>query len=209
VGVLLSLLAPPLCWACGRVSRAAEALCLGCRAGLRWLPPDPIGLAGLPAWAPLAYEGPARALVSGLKFRAARGLGVAMAAPIVARAPPSLLDGAVLVPVPIDPHRLRRRGFNQAAVLAAAIAARTGLPALDALARIPGRAPQTGRRRKDRLAGMRGRFTLRTGAGAPRRALLVDDVITTGATLAACAAALREAGSERVAALAYARTLGR
>ena len=205
----LSLLAPPLCWACGRAARPLEALCLACRAALRWLPSDPIALEGITAWAPLAYEGPARALVAGLKFRAARRLAEQLAAPIVARAPPSLLEEGVLVPVPIERARLRRRGFNQASLLASAIARRTGLPLEHALVCLPGRRPQTGRPRGERLAGMRGRFALRGGARPPPRPLLVDDVITTGATLAACAAVLRDAGSRRVGALAYARTLGR
>jgi ComF family protein len=207
--VPLSLLAPPLCWACGRAARTGEALCLACRREQRWLPAQPVTVHGLATWAPLAYEGPARALVSGLKFRGAARLARAMAAPMVARAPAELLAGAVLVPVPIDPGRLRRRGFNQAALLAAAIASQIGSATDEPLARAPGRPPQTGRARHDRLAGMGRRVAVRPGARAPRRALLVDDVITTGATLSACAAALRGAGSERVAALAYARTLGR
>ncbi len=205
----LSLLAPPLCWACGRAARSGEALCLACHAAQRWLPPEPVTAHGLATWAPLAYEGPARALVSGLKFRGAGGLARAMAAPIVARAPADLLAGAVLVPVPIDPCRLRRRGFNQAALLAEAIARHSGLPIADPLTRAAGRRPQTGRARRDRLAGMRGRIAVHGGSPVPHRAVLVDDVITTGATLAACAAALREGGALRVAALAYARTLGR
>jgi predicted amidophosphoribosyltransferase len=111
------------------------------------------------------------------------------------------------VPVPLHPARWRRRGFNQAERLARALSKRTGLRVRDCLRRSGSAAAQVGRGRAERLAGAPGRIFL---AGLPpARALIVDDVITTGATLAACAAALRAHGCEEVAGLAYARTLGR
>ena len=80
------------------------------------------------AWAPVAFDGPARALVHALKFRGALGVADAMAAQVVAGAPPGLLAApAVLVPVPTHPWRRRVRGFDHADCLAAAIGARTGL----------------------------------------------------------------------------------
>lgn len=204
---LLSLLAPPLCWACGAPAAGHEPLCGACRSALHWLDGEPVLVAGMPVWAPVAYEGPARALVGGLKFRGAAGLAEQMAAAMLARAPPGLVDNATLVPVPLDPARLRRRGYNQAERLTAAMAARSRLPAATCLARRSGRGAQVGRGRSDRLAAIRG--SVAAPAPVPARALLVDDVVTTGATLAACAAALREAGARDVAAIAYARTLGR
>ena len=63
---LLAPLAPPLCAACGGVAGEAEPLCGGCRAGLRWLGPAPHEAAGISTWAPVSYEGPARALVRAL-----------------------------------------------------------------------------------------------------------------------------------------------
>jgi predicted amidophosphoribosyltransferase len=132
------------------------------------------------------------------------------ATPVLAGAP---LPKATLVPVPLHPARRVRRGFNQAALLAAAVGARSGLPMSDCLERRCGAPAQVGRGRAARLAaadaGERG-VRLRAGARAPPgRAVLVDDVVTTGATLGACAAALRAGGSRRVVALAYARTPGR
>jgi predicted amidophosphoribosyltransferase len=129
-----------------------------------------------------------------------------MAALVVASAPEELLRG-VLVPVPLHPARLRRRGFNQAALLAEAIAGRTGLTMSACLRRRGSRTPQVGRDRRARLAGPAG--SIEADAPAPGRALIVDDVATTGATLAACAAALRAAGAADVAAIVFARTPGR
>jgi ComF family protein len=204
--VIGALLAPPLCWSCNAPARRGAALCAGCRRRLGFLPREPVALSGVRVWAPVAYEGPGRDLVRALKFRGAVALAAEMASLIVASAPDGLLCG-VLVPVPLHPARLRRRGFNQAAVLAEAIARRTGLAVADCLRRRRAGPAQVGRGRQARLAGPAGSIE---GRGPlPRTALIVDDVVTTGATLAACAAALRSAGTAEVAAVAFARTPGR
>jgi competence protein ComFC len=214
--VLTRLLAPPLCWGCGRPSRLDEPLCLGCRRTLRHLGRERVDLAGVATWAPVAYEGAPRELVRGLKFRGAIALADAMAALIAANAPEEVLPRAdrpaasvapALVPVPLHPTRRRRRGFNQAAILAEALARRTGLAVADCLKRSGGAGTQVGRARAVRLAAPPG--TIRAKGPIPPRAVLVDDVVTTGATLAACARALRGAGAEEVRAVTFARTLGR
>lgn len=206
---LLSVVAPPLCWACRGPSPGAGPLCPSCRLGLRWLGPEPTALAGLDAWAPVAYEGPARSLVRALKFRGATSLAETMAAQITACAPPGLLSGVTLVPVPAHPWRLRLRGFNQAERLAAALGRRTALSGIECLRRRGPPTRQVGRGRGERLHGISGSVELRPRASVPRRALIVDDVITTGATLLACARVLRAGGAREVAGLAYARTLAR
>jgi ComF family protein len=162
-------------------------------------------------WAAVSYEGPARALVRALKFRGATGLVDAMAAQMAANAPPGLLEGRSPVPVPLHVARRRRRGFNQAAELAAALARRAGLVASDCLERTVGgaRASQVGMGREERLGALDGSIRVRPGAAVPLRALLVDDVVTTGSTLAACARALSDAGVREVGAMVYARTPGR
>lgn len=207
----LTLIAPPFCWACGSVAPHAEPLCRLCRSALRWLDGVPVEVAGVETWAPVSYEGPARAVVAAFKFRGAAGLATPMAAQIVAGAPLRFLgSGATLVPVPLLPSRARRRGFNQAERLAVAIARRTGAEPADCMIRRgPASARQVGRGRVERLQGIAGSVDLRKGARCPSDVILVDDVVTTGATLAACAACLRAAGAMRVAALAYARTPGR
>lgn len=200
----MSIAAPSLCWGCGAGS-GGQALCRSCRARLRWAERVLEPACGVPAWAPVAYDGPARALVRGLKFRGARGLAGELAAAIAAGAPDGLLAGA-LVPVPLSRGRLRGRGYNQAAELARELSWRTGLPVHEALERRGGPARQTGRSRGARLARAP---RYRAVQLAPPRAVLVDDVITTGATLASCAQTLRAAGSREVVAVSYARTPGR
>jgi predicted amidophosphoribosyltransferase len=232
----VSLVVPSSCVACGGpVAHAADALCPSCRAVLPWLRgplcprcalpthdgrPGGAGggagrRAGCPAaggpldaaWAPLAHEGPARAIVHALKFRGAVRLVDLMAAQVVANAPPGLLDGAVLVPVPAHPARRRARGFDHAGRLAAAVGGRTGRQVAACLRRSGPVRRQVGATRAARVAG--GRVDVRLGGGAPppRVVVLVDDVHTTGATLHACAAALRAGGSQRVVAVTYARAL--
>jgi ComF family protein len=205
--VLASPLAPPLCWGCRGPAPASSPLCQDCRARLRWLGPAPVTSAGVECWAPLAYEGPARELARALKFRAAQALSDTMAAQIAATAPPGFAGGA-LVPVPLGRGRLRSRGYNQAERLARALSRRAGLPLADCLERRGQGPPQVGRPRSERLRGPPG-IRLARGAAAPASVLLVDDVITTGATLAACAAVLRAAGAAEIRAIAYARTLAR
>lgn len=220
---LLAVLVPPTCPACrAPLGDAAAVLCAGCRRALPWLAgprcprcalPRPCGRRcpawGAPyaaAWAPLAYEGPARALVAALKFGGALPVADLMAAQLAAAAPPGLLDGAALVPVPSHPARRRARGYDQAALIAHALARRAGLPLAPCLRREGAPVRQLGAVRADRLAP--GRLAIAVAAPVvPARVVLLDDVHTTGATFAACARALRVAGSERVVAVSYSRTL--
>jgi predicted amidophosphoribosyltransferase len=130
-----------------------------------------------------------------------------MAAQIVAGAPAGLLDGVSVVPVPLHPRRLRARGYNQAALIAAALARRAGLALADQLIRTGPATAQVGRHRPERRAGPAGAIEARHRS--PARVLVVDDVVTTGATLAACSAALAGAGAVEIAAVTFARTLGR
>jgi ComF family protein len=155
----------------------------------------------------MAHEGPARELVVALKFRGALPAAEAMAAAMAAHAPAALLEGAALVPVPLHPSRQRKRGFDQAARLAAALARRTGTPLSPCLTRGGPATRQLGAGRARRLNT--DRLVIAARGRVPRRTVLVDDVHTTGATFDACARALREGGAEEVRCLAYARTLRR
>jgi predicted amidophosphoribosyltransferase len=166
-----------------------------------------VRIAGIDVWAPVAYEGPARELVRALKYRGAERLAGDMAAQMAATAPGPFLAGS-LVPVPLHPSRLRRRGFNQAELLARELGRRTGLPVDDCLELPRPRAPHAGSPRAERV-GAQPSIRLRSGGQAPPRPVLVDDVVTTGATIAACARALRASGTTQVRVIAYARTLAR
>jgi len=220
---ILSVVAPPACAACRDVLPRADGLvCAACLRALPWLRGPRCPACALPAhhgrrcpaagaayalaWSPLAYEGTARALVTALKFRGALPVAGVMAAPLVATAPPGLLRaGAVLVPVPTHPVRRRRRGFDQAERLARALGERTDLPFEPCLRRGGEATRQLGAGRGERRAA--GRLHLTVRGEPPARAILVDDVHTTGATFDAAARALRAAGAAHVTALAYARTL--
>jgi predicted amidophosphoribosyltransferase len=218
-----ALVAPPLCVSCRRPpARAGDRLCPACRAAVPWLReprcprcalPAPCGprcpMAGSAiarAWTPVAFEGPARAIVHALKFRGALAVADLMAAQMVATAPAGLLaDGVALVPVPTPAVRRRRRGFDHAARLAAEIGERTGLEVVPCLRRAGSAPRQVGARRAERLAD--GRVRVEVCGPVPRRVLLVDDVHTTGATLRECARKLQRNGAFEVTALAYARAL--
>lgn len=219
IGALLDVILPPACAACGLPGRA---VCAACRASLRSLPPPWCGGCGAPVPVPVprcggcrgrlvgarqavAYEGPAPALVSGLKDDRRRGLAGVLAAVIVAAVPPPP-EGAALVPVPLGPLRARERGFNQSLLLARALSRAWGRPVADVLVRTREGAGQRGARATERARQASGAFAARPGS-VPAAAWLVDDVHTTGATLADCARALRSAGARSVGAACFARVL--
>jgi ComF family protein len=218
---LVAIVAPPACVACREpLPGAEEALCPACRRALPWLRGVRCPRCGLSrhrargcpaaaaafdaAWAPLAYDGTARALVHALKFRAALPVAQLMAAQLAATLPAAIVAGAVVVPVPPQPARRRHRGFDPARSLAAALAPRLGVPLVPVLRRRDRGGRQT---RASRAARRRSTIDLAVRAPPPRAVLLVDDVHTTGATLDACARALKAAGAVRVVGVTYARTL--
>jgi predicted amidophosphoribosyltransferase len=140
-----------------------------------------------------------------LKFRRGRPLADVMAAHLAVGVPGSLLAGATIVPVPAHPAHVRARGYDQARLLAAALARRTGATPARALRRRGPALSQLGASRSERLE--RGRIDVSVRGAVPSRVVLVDDVHTTGATLDACARALRRAGAAEVVALTWARAL--
>ena len=215
---------PPLCALCrARLPRLANPRCLRCAQPLGNLAAaagELVRCGTCEEWpevlvaadAPFAFEGLAARTVRALKYDRWRALAPWMAArmaPCAEAVAARIGEGAPwLVPVPLTPARQRERGFNQAAELAHALADR-GVGALAPLLdRRPGGGRQAGVRGALRRANVQGRFRLRTGLPDGRRsAIVVDDVLTTGATAIACAETLAEAGFRSVATVSFARTL--
>jgi ComF family protein len=150
------------------------------------------------------YDMALREAVHGLKFSGRRRLAEPLAALLSSLDIPGDIDG--VVPVPPGRARLRERGFSHTHLLARAMGRARGLPVLpDALRKTRETPPQVGLKKKDREGNLRGAFAAtRPLPGA--RIVLLDDVITTGATVRECALALRRAGARRVWVVAVAKT---
>jgi ComF family protein len=232
-GAVLDLFLPPRCTLCGTVIEArlqpvcplclesfekvADPVCVLCGqpvarpgpcADCRAAPPGPVRIR-----APLLFGGGAQQAVLALKRNRKVRLAPWLASWILADAPdgPAFATRDLLVPVPLHPRRLRQRGFNQAALIAIALAKETGVEvALEHLVRRRATRPQSEMSgRAERLRNVRDAFRVVPRRRAPiagKRICLVDDVATTGATLGACARALRQAGACSVVALCVART---
>jgi ComF family protein len=197
-------LVPPACQRCGRPLETATAGCADC-------PPAMIG------WSRAAflYEGPVRRALIGLKFSGLSDVAEAFApfmAEALAQAPPpgSAIGedgGTVITWVPLGPQRRRKRGYDQAEVLARALGALSGWPVRRLLRRVIETGPQARRAGPERRLALRGAFAP-AGPVAGGRVVLVDDVLTSGATAAECASVLRGAGAVDVGLITAARSLG-
>jgi len=197
---LLDVLAPPACAGCGVASRAA--FCEPCWARIE--PPSPRWFDTAPLLALGKYAPPLSEAIVQLKYEGraelAGSLGRLLARELEAlRVEP----GTVVVPVPLHARRLATRGYNQAALIASELARARGLrcePRL--LIRTRDTERQVGKSRAARLTNASDAFAVRKAG--PRCAILVDDVVTTGATVRACAKTLALSGIAVVAVLALA-----
>ncbi len=193
----LPYLRGPVCYACGRLL-AVAGVCPECRR----VPPAISSVK-----APFEFEGSIRSAVHQLKYKDIRALAPPLAGFLYAYIRENGIQADVLVPVPLYKSRLKERGYNQSELLAARLGKLTGWPVVtDALERVRDSAPQAraasaGERRRN----VEGAFSCRGQALQGRAVLLVDDVCTTGATLNACAQALKQIPVSSVAAIAVAR----
>lgn len=186
----------PLCPRCGRQLAFRNDWC-SCR---RRLP----HLARLRAAA--AYEPPLSAAVHRFKYGGWRALGAPLAGLLAARLAVDGLPADVILAVPLHGARLRERGYNQSEELARSLRRRLDLkPAKGRLIRVRDTPPQVGLDRIRRLQNVEDAFAWRGPPGSGEPVLLVDDVVTTGATMEACAAALAAAGFGRVSGITLAR----
>lgn len=161
------------------------------------------------------YSGIVRRAVHDLKYRGERRLAEPLGGAIARRWAVAGAGGDVLVPVPADRGRVRERGYDQADLLARAAGERLGLPVAELVVRVRTTVAQFDLDRAARSTNVRGAFALAGVARDPAARpgpwfertwfVLVDDVVTTGATLAGCARVLLDAGAMGVSAVAVAR----
>ncbi len=212
---LIDVLLPPSCAGCGRFG---SLLCDACRASFRSASPaavtfvqaDPgvvVGESLTLAMSAFRYEAAIRNALQRLKY----GASARLARPLAIAALPGFrrlltVSGPLpIVPVPVHPDRRRERGYNQAALLASWLGRSAGLPVRDILVRGHATTKQHRLDRAGRLRNLRGAFRLADAARPPPSVIVVDDILTTSATLEACAGVLRDGGCRQVYGFAIAR----
>ena len=187
----LDLLLAPRCAGCGA---PGSWLCLACRDLCEPVRHGRITAAG-------TYGGPIREAIHRFKYEGERALAKELGTLVAACVASDLATGLaldVVVPAVLHPERARARGYDQAWLLARAVAERTALPLRVPLRRIRAAGPQVALDRAARAENLRGAYVAEAGALRGARVALVDDVATTGATLAAATGALRAAGARAV-----------
>lgn len=194
----VELLSTDLCPKCSQPSPQGQ-VCQSCQV-------DPPPWQTCRAWA--AYRGPLRVAVHRLKFKNDLGLSEFLGQHLVQLIQQQAWPVDCIIPVPLNPRRRRARGYNQSAFLAYAIALQTGLSYLPgALLRIKDTRSQVGLSAEERHLNLQAAFNAKVDLVSGRTVLLLDDVMTTGATLRNATSALLQGGASQVYALTLARAL--
>jgi ComF family protein len=214
---LRSLSRVPVCESCLSEPKPflAEYFCAGCQTPfLNPAPLDADGLCGLcrrgltgfdAAFSYGEYEGTLRKLIHVFKYEGVAPLASRLGG-LLSRAVPREAGFDVIVPMPLHWVRRWRRGFNQSELLASELSRRTGVPLARALRRKRATQSQAGLTRAERRQNVAGAFDISRRAGVHgKHVLLIDDVLTTGASASACAAVLKRSGARRVSVLTLAR----
>jgi ComF family protein len=231
---VIDFLAPPKCLVCHEAVLEPASLCLSCWANLRLIDApvcnvlgipfaydqgegaiSPAALADPPPWdrarAAVAYDEASRRIVHGLKYRDTMEAGLLMARLMARAGQPLIQEADVVIPVPLHRYRLWSRRFNQAAFLSQEISRRFGKAYhTDVLLRTRASRSQVGLSFDERRKNVARVFeVMLEGVGhiAGRRVLLVDDVLTTGATAGSCSTVLKKAGAAHVDVLTFALVL--
>jgi len=190
---LWQFLFPIRCLACGREQARywCEQCCQTTKIASAMVVPVPTPLVS--AFAARYYnDPPIAALLQAAKYRGVPDALTQMVVALCQTPPPITGQPPILVPIPLHRRRLRERGFNQAAVIAQALGQYWSWPVdLTLLERIRPTAHQVGKSRASRQTNVRDAFRIRADATLPSAVMLVDDVLTTGATMAAAAAVLK------------------
>lgn len=194
-----SLISNPICQICGdKLLRPEEVICVRCRSG-------EFAFTAIRSWA--EFVEPLQSAIHKLKYRRDRGLGEVLAEPLVDLIKKVHWQIDLIVPVPLDMVRRKERGYNQAVLLARPLSWRTGTPYSDqALFRDKITKQQVGLSISERAENMAGAFRAIDMWVSEKSILVVDDVITTGSTINACAHALIAAGARQVFGLTLARS---
>lgn len=227
----LGLVFPSHCAACGVAVEEGRDFCAGCEGAIRRIGPPRCGVCSQPfegvmpefvcpncrgdayhfqsAVAVVRARGPVRDLIHRLKYGRELWLAAVLGRVLTEGMDDERLrnvDFDGLVPVPLHPRRLREREFNQSALLASALSKASDIPVREVLGRVRYTTTQTQLDRRGRRQNLRDAFVVRKNADVTDLTLLlVDDVLTTGSTLDACAAALLAGGASSVYALTVAR----
>jgi ComF family protein len=203
LGWLLDLLSPRECAACAESARSG--VCFDCRKAL--VPPPALEIDRVPVIAASEYRAPIDRAIHRFKY----GSRPDLAGTLAALVPSPAIDDrrSLVVPVPLHPTRLVERGYNQSALLAERLATRFGLDwSPRALERVVATDRQATLRLRDRTKNVDGVFAVRPSANIEgRHVLLVDDVVTTGATARGCIEALRRSGARPILVLSLAMTV--